>query len=118
MVLASPLIVTPVSGTDISSYKLSLVPHTVVGRVEVFGEAGYYRMKIDAHLGLPDDDLRRTVLCSAPVPDGTSPNREAFPSGLQGTTAIYTSSRSDSAGGCAVSMVRLQLAGADEQDVR
>ncbi len=34
----------------------------MVGRAELFGEAGYYRMKIDASLGIADDEFTQSGL--------------------------------------------------------
>lgn len=55
-------IVESLSGTDLSIYKISLVPHAVVGRAELFGEAGYYHMRIDVDLGTPDDKFTQNGL--------------------------------------------------------
>jgi hypothetical protein len=48
--------------SDLSLYKLSLVPRFDVGNVELFGEAGYYRANIDTDIGLPDSDFRKRGL--------------------------------------------------------
>lgn len=52
-----PQIVRPISGNDITAYKLSLLPHFEVGSVVLFAEAGYYRADIDTSVALADSDF-------------------------------------------------------------
>jgi hypothetical protein len=53
-----PPVVTGVSGTDITIYKVALAPRFVVGNVRLFGTFGYYQARIDTNLALPDSTQR------------------------------------------------------------
>jgi hypothetical protein len=53
-----PPVVQEVNGNDLTIYKVSIIPRYTFGAVHVFGEAGYYRAKIDTEVNLPDSDFR------------------------------------------------------------
>lgn len=50
-----PPVVVELDDNSVRSYRLSIVPHTSVGAVQLFGEVGYYYSKIDTNIGLPGD---------------------------------------------------------------
>jgi hypothetical protein len=57
-----PQVVSDVSGIDVNILSLSVVPRFEIGDVQAFAKAGYYRAKIDAEIGLPNDDFRENGL--------------------------------------------------------
>ncbi len=54
-----PTVVSDLDDNKMRSYRLSVVPFTDVGAVQLFGEIGYYYAKIDTNLGLSGDRFDR-----------------------------------------------------------
>jgi hypothetical protein len=52
------LIVLPTGSNDVTAYNISLIPHIELADVELYAELGYYGMRIDTEIGLPDSDFR------------------------------------------------------------
>jgi hypothetical protein len=55
-------LVQSTGSNDIVAYTFTLIPHVELGDVELFGEIGYYGMRIDTQIGLPDDDFKERGL--------------------------------------------------------
>lgn len=51
------LAIRGVSGNDMTTYQLALVPRFTIGDLRMFAKAGYYRAEIDTNIGLPDNDF-------------------------------------------------------------
>lgn len=52
-----PLIVQDISGNDQTVYEIEAVRRFSIGRLQLYGKAGYYRAHIETNIGLPDADF-------------------------------------------------------------
>lgn len=52
-----PLLVQEISGNDQTVYEIEAVRRFSIGRLELYGKAGYYEAHIETNIGLPDSDF-------------------------------------------------------------
>lgn len=52
-----PAVTQEISGNDQTIYKLAVVRRFPIGKLELYGKAGYYNAHIDTNIGLPDADF-------------------------------------------------------------